>query len=216
MRKRRIASVAFTGAAIATGVGLHATTALAATSGKWTISPKSKPLTGTATATKLVDSTGASLTCGTAKATATLSKSTFTQAGNSLFKAGKVSGTFGSTNDTCTSNLLAAPFLATLKTGNLSASTYSANVTHGKITGVNASLKGTGVNKCTASFTGSVPYSYNNTTHVLTITGNASHETVTPTKSTSCAGLLAAGTKAYFSGAYTVAPAAKITRSPAN
>jgi hypothetical protein len=36
MRKRRIASIAFTGAAVATGAGLHAAPALAATSGKWT------------------------------------------------------------------------------------------------------------------------------------------------------------------------------------
>lgn len=210
MRKRRVASIAFTGAAVAAaGTVVHIPAARAA-SGHWTINPGGK-YTAAAGATSLSDVTaGAKLTCTSATAAGSLSKTSFTQTGSTSFKAGPVSkGTFGSSANTCAGPLGLA-FDAVLNHATLNAKSFKSGITHGKMTSISATLHGVGVS-CTATITGSQPYSYNNATHQLTVLGGATADSLTATAVTGCLGVVKTGDKNFFHGAYTVSPAQTIT-----
>jgi len=222
MRKRTVASIAFTGAAVMAGTGLNAHAAHAASIGKWTVTNGGE-FTATASLTHLTALSKGTvvdkLTCHVATAAGSLSKATFSQSGNTPFQAGTTTGTFGNASHECSSSKGAGlKFTATLKAGKLFASTNSGGVTHGTIKSISASIKGTGIVGCSATFKGSQPYSYNNTTGTLTVLGATSNaKDLKTTAVTGCAGLLKVSQSNFFSGAYSVAsPFPVITRTPAN
>jgi len=85
-------------------------------------------------------------------------------------------------------------------------------VTHGNITGVTASLSGSG---CTATVAcakatspGKVTGSYSNKTHVLSVSGGNLHVW---NVSSGCLGLINSGDPSTFVGRYTIKPAQAIT-----
>lgn len=211
MRKIRTASLAFTGAAMAVGVGFHAPAAFAASTHTWTVNPGGTTK-GTATTTSLEDvTTSAKLTCATASATATFSKTTYTQSGTTSFKAAGLTGTFGTTTDLCTSSL-GAKFTAKLSAGNLNAGTYADGVTTGKITDITATITGADGFACHATISGSTTYKYANS-GTLTVTGSVNNDHLKVKSATSCAGQLNTGDAAFFAGAYTVNPVETISES---
>jgi hypothetical protein len=210
MRKRRIASIAFTGAAVATGTGLHAPAALAASPGTWTVTHGGKfTATGTASFGGAV-----TLKCSTARLSGSISKTTFTQTGSTPFQAGTITGTFGSTNKPCTSPEGLVKVTGVLKKGALYAAAYKSGVTHGTIKSISATITGENV-ACSATIKGSQPYSYNNDGK-LTVLGT-SGDPLTTTAVTGCLGVIKKSDKIFFDGVYTVAGTAPvISRSPAN
>jgi hypothetical protein len=218
MRKIRMASIAFTGAAAAAGVGMHVPAAFAA-SGTWTVT-NAGPYNAAAASTHLRDVTaGVTLNCKSGTAAGSINKTTFTQAGSTSFSAGPIThGTFGGAAHPCSSSLgLGLKFDAVLSQGTLNAKSYKSGVTHGKITDIKATINGLSGLTCTASFTGSQPYSYTNATGQLAVTGNSSHDSLTTGAVTGCLGVIQKGDKNFFNGIYTVTPPAPvITRTPSN
>jgi hypothetical protein len=212
MRKRRVASIMFAGAAVAaTGTVMNAGVAHAATSNKWTLTPGGT-LSGIAGTTSLKDVTAdVALTCTSAAAAGSLSKTTYTQTTSASFSAGKLTGTFGSANKACTGPL-GLKFDATLSAATLNAKSEKSGITHGKLTGIKATIHGVGVS-CTAPVTGSQPYSYNNATHTLTVLGNSTADSLTTGTVTGCLGVIKTGDKNFFKGAYSVSPAQTITET---
>jgi hypothetical protein len=218
MSKRRVASIAFTGAAVAAGAGFHVPAAFAA-SGAWTVT-NAGPYTASAASTHLRDVTaGVTLNCRSGTADGSINKTAYTQSGSASFSAGPIThGTFGGTANPCSSSLgLGLKFDAVLSQGTLNAKSYTSGVTHGQITDIKATINGLSGLTCTASFTGSQPYSYNNTTGALTVNGNSSHDSLTTGTVNGCLGVIQKGDKNFFNGIYTVTPPAPvITRTPSN
>lgn len=202
----------FAGAAVVAGGTVMNTGVAHAASNKWTITPGGK-LTGAAGATSLKDVTkGVTLKCNSAKAAGSISKTTFTQTTSASFKAGSLTGTFGSSANAC-SGPLGLAFSATLNAATLNVKSEKSGITHGKLTGINATIHGVGLS-CSAPVTGSQPYSYNNATHTLKVLGNStSHKSLTTGSVKGCLGAIAKGDANFFTGTYTVTPAQTITES---
>jgi hypothetical protein len=195
--------VAVAGAAAATVLGSGVASATPFPPGTWTVTP-SGPITGTAGTTTLVGPS-ATLTCtsstvsGTAVGTATGSPATLaTLPPPNGVKFNNCTGPFGFT------------FTVTqVGTWQLQGVTYdpATGVTAGTIINITARLSGPA---CTATVTGTVEATYDNTTKKLTIT--ASHLTVTAVSG--CFGLLAVGQHPTFNGSYTAGTGQTITAVP--
>jgi hypothetical protein len=203
--RNRIAAILATGGAVALTLGLTAGPALAAT---WTVKPGGA-ITATSGTTTLKDTTsGNSLTCKSSKATATL------KSGSGLAGAG-LGSIKGITFTTCTGPL---GLTFTVTPGHLpwhlNAVSYSSGVTHGNISGIHATLTGSGCSAvvdgtgATAN-NGKVNVTYTNSTHilkVLTTGGNLHIYNVS-----GCLGLINSGDASTFSASYAVSPAQTIT-----
>ena len=97
----------------------------------------------------------------------------------------------------------------------LNATSYSAGVTTGTLTGVAAHISGLG---CTADFGGATSGStatlnatYNNSTHVLAVSGGNLHAY---NVSGTCLGLINSGDAATYTAAYALSPATLQITSP--
>jgi hypothetical protein len=202
---KRSGSVLLTTAAAALTIGLGASQAVAAT---WTVKPGGA-ITATSGTTTLKDtSTGNSLTCKSSKSTATL------KSGSGLSGTG-IGSIKTATFSTCTGPL---GLTFTVTSGHLpwhlNAVSYSSGVTHGTITGIHATLTGSGCSAivdgtgATAN-NGKVSGTYTNSTHVLKIltTGGNLHIY----NVSGCLGLIHSGDGSTFTANYSVSPAQTIT-----
>ena len=196
-RRKKVASVAFTGVAALGAVGLTAGHAHAAGVSKVTVTPGGAYTAANVGAPTLGDTTtGNTLTCTSAKANGSLPGSA----------AGATVGTVAAaTFNAC--SVLGLAFTAKLnKAATLTAiGTTTGGVTQGSLNGISATITGTSGFGCTAVVTGTLPGSYNNATGHLTIDpGKAADLTVKT--ATSCAGAINAGDAAYFNAVYAVTP----------
>jgi hypothetical protein len=210
MRKRRVASIAFTGAAVvATGAMMNVPGAHAAADLK--VTPGGK-ITGTAGATSLKDVTKAvTLKCKSATAAGSISKKTGIAPPAKFGTLSK--GTFGKSTNAC-SGPLGLAFSAKLSAATMNVTAFNATtgVTTGTLTGIKATLHGVSIS-CTAPITGSQPFSYVNGTHALHVLGSATKDSLTTGKVTGCLGVIASKDKNYFNGTYTVTPAQTVASS---
>lgn len=215
--RKKIASVAFTGAAVAAMAGMHAATALA-TSGTWHISPTADQgaygATNTSAAATLHTGT-ATLTCSVGTATASGSLSGNGRTGTPVKLGTIAAANFGTLAQSCAVDGIG--FSAHLnKPVNLSGVSYNAatGVTTGRITGsISATLTGS-ISTCKATVKGtSISGTFTNSTHVLNI--NPNHKSTlsitsaggkTSAGATACLGTLKVGNKAYFAAKYQVNP----------
>lgn len=215
MKRSKVASVAFTGAAAAATVGFATQPAAAAPASTWHITPGGS-FTGTNVGNPvLVDTTtGVSLTCTTAAAAGNLSGNGKTGAS---VKLGAINtATFGTSANPC--SFLGINFTATLnKATTLSGSHYAGGVTNGHIgnkTANNISATLTGLNvSCHAVIVGStLPGSWVNASNALNI--NPGHAATLKVKSvTGCLGAMHSGDNAFFAAKYHANPAQTITQS---
>jgi hypothetical protein len=207
---RKIASIAFTGAAAATMAGLNVAPAFA-TGGTWTVTPHGKFTSASNSKTKATLHAGtATLTCNskTAFASGSLkSKSTVTPA-----HLGTISkATFGSTPATRCTLAGTLKFNASLNhPAQLYGSTYAAGVTKGQLRSISATIHGDSGFACTATIKGKLPGSFNNTTHLLTIDASKK-SSLSITAVTGCAGQLKVGQKAYFNATYNTGTLKNVT-----
>lgn len=202
-RRRKVASVAFTGAAALTAVGFTAGHAHAAGVSKVTVTPAGPYNAVHVGSPTLHDvQTRDTLTCTSAKAKGSL---TGDATGNTV-------GTVTSAPFTnCT--LLTIPFKAVLnKTATLVATspTTASGITKGSLTGISATITGTGAVACHAVITGTLPGKYNNNTDQLTI-DSTNTAGLTVKSASGCAGGLVAGNSAYFNAVYSVSTSPTIT-----
>jgi hypothetical protein len=204
-RRKKVASVAFTGVATAAAFGMQAGPVLAA-AGTWHISnPKGTPFHGnfagkaTGAGTTLVDTAHPSfpLTCTSATATGNVPKSVVVGT-TTTTKLGTVKTT--TFNHCSFDGVLFKAHLT--KTANLDGTTWTktTGITHGTIKNVTAELSGSG-NSCKASVTGTASASYHNTTHQLVI-GKNHKATLTIHNPTAGCLILGNGDKAYFTGTF--------------
>jgi hypothetical protein len=214
MRKRKVASILFTGAAAAAGTGMNAPAAFAA-GHTWTITPGGAYTADLATGTTAVLSdvnTAGKLTCSKATAAGSLKRTTTASGPTQVGTISKA--TFGSTAKPCTGPA-GLTFTASLKNAQFWASTYTATTGVAKGTIRNISAKITSVDGiCHATVTGTspLPMSYNNGTGVLTV--DKSHKAALTVKSAmSCFGAINTGDRAWFSAHYAVTPKQTITQT---
>jgi hypothetical protein len=201
--RKKLASIAFTGAAATLAVGMTATQALAA--GTWSIKNGTTLYKGAVKAansgnTKLVDTTHAtSLTCKKAAASGTISKSKFTSTSPKILKT---TVTFSN----CSFGGLDFHAKATTT---LKAKSYTGGVTTGQIVSTTATITGSKNNSCVASVSqaSALTATYTNTGHLLKITGTTAGLKIK--KATSC-GTLQTGDKAYFNGTFKVSTPASL------
>lgn len=217
---KKIASVAFTGVAAVTAVGLHAGTALAA-SGTWNITNGGAGYTGAVSGVNnnsaaTLTANGTTLTCPekTATASGSVPASTVTTTPATL---GSISAaSFGTTAKPCTLGGLVNFTAALNKPVSLVGSTYKSGVTTGKLAGtISATLTGVDGTPCSATITGtSIPATYTNATHTLTVNpGNVSTLAITHVSAGRCDDLLASGEKAAFHANYNFTPPLSVTQS---
>ncbi len=207
MRKRLTAVLLSSGVA-ALAIGAGAATAGATTAKTWTVTPGGA-VTGSAGKTTLKDTkTGTVLTCKSSATKATLKKG-----------KGQTSPLGKITSVTFTSCTGPGGLVFTAKTSaskahpwNLNATSYSGGVTHGSITGIKATLSGSG---CTATVAGTKATSpgtttgtYSNKTHILSVSGGNLHVW---NVSSGCLGLINTGDPSSFVGKYTIKPPQTIT-----
>lgn len=207
---RKIASIAFTGAAAATMVGLNVAPAFA-TGGTWTITPHGTFKSASNSKTKATLHAGAAtLTCNskTVFASGSLrSKSTTTPAHlGTITKAA-----FGSTASTRCTLAGTLKFNASLnRAAQLYGSTYAAGVTKGQLRSISATIHGDSGFACTATIKGKLPASFSNGTHLLTF-DKIKASSLSITKVTGCAGQLKVGQKAYFTATFNTGTLKNVT-----
>lgn len=198
---KKVASVAFTGAAAATMVGLNVAPAFA-TGGTWTITPHGHFTSASNSKTKATLHAGAvTLTCNSK--TAFASGSLVGTATGAPVQLGTISkATFGSTASTRCTLAGTLKFSAKLNhAAKLFGSTYTAPTTKGQLRSISATITGHSGFACTAKVAGKLPGSFNNTTHLLKIDAS-NKSSLTITAVTGCAGQLKVGQKAFFNATY--------------
>ena len=209
MHKHLTAMLLSSGVA-ALAIGAGTATAVATTATTWSISPGGA-VTGTAGKTTLKDKkTGTVLTCKSSATKATLKKGK-----GQTNPIGKITSV---TFTTCTGpgglSFTAKTSASKTHPWKLNGSSYRSGVTHGSITGVKASISGSGctatVAGTSASKPGQVTGTYSNKTHVLTASGGNLH---IYNVSSGCLGLIKSGDASAFTGHYTIKPAQTITGS---
>jgi hypothetical protein len=210
--KKKVASIAFTGAAATMAVGLAAGPALAATTwhvkngtAGFTGTVKGKNTTGTTT---LKSSGGTVLTCAKSKAVASGNVAKSTVSGSPAAVATLKTGT-KFTSCTAPGGVVFSAKLS--KSATLEAKSYKSGVTTGTLTGVHAVIKGSSLNSCAATVSGSLSGTYTNATHQLTADPK-SKDTLKVLTAKGCGGL-AAGKKAYFKGTYVISTPTALTIS---
>ncbi|HSZ43104.1 MAG TPA: hypothetical protein VK817_24340 [Trebonia sp.] len=212
-KRKKIASIAFTGAAAAAVVGMQVGPAAAATA--WTINePNGTDFTGTNTSPAILNAGGINLTCpdGTAVATGSTSGNGKTTVPAQLAKI--KTATFGTTAAPC--SLLGFGVTATLKksiglTG--TAATTTAGVTVGTLgvgsvttNDISATVTGVGAFKCTMVVSGTtIAGSYHNTGNALSVNPKAA-ATLKIKSVTGCSSLFTKGETAYFKAKYATTP----------
>jgi hypothetical protein len=199
---RKVASIAFSGAAVAATVGYGFAPALAATD-HWVIKNGTAKYHGAVKGankgdTKLVDKTHAvTLTCKKASVSGSVPKSsvaatTSTKLGP-LKKANFTSCSF-----------LGVTFKAKLKKdAGIFAHTYKSGVTHGNIKSISAVISGVNITGCTALVTGKLPTVFKNKSHAFIVDSKADASLTIKSATTACP-VIKAGDKAYFQGTFPV------------
>jgi hypothetical protein len=208
MRKHLTAVILGSGVA-ALAIGLGAATAGATTAKTWTVKPGGA-VTGKSGKTTLKDTkTGTVLTCKSSATKATLKKGSG-QSGSGLGKITSV--TFTSCTGPGGLKFTATTSASSAHPWSLNASSYKSGVTKGTITGIKASISGSG---CTASVagtsaskTGTVNGTYTNSTHTLKVSGGNLHVW---NVSAGCLGLINSGDPSTFTGSYKITPPQTIT-----
>jgi hypothetical protein len=207
MRKHLTAVVLGSGvAALAIGVG--AATAGATTAKTWTVKPGGA-VAGNASTTTLKDTkTGTVLKCKSSATKATLKKGS-----GQTSPLGKITSvTFTSCTGPGGLKFTATTSASKAHPWNLNASSYKSGVTHGSITGITASISGSGctatVAGTTASSKGTTTGTYTNSTHVLKVSGGNLHVW---NVSAGCLGLINSGDPSSFTGSYKITPGQTIT-----
>jgi hypothetical protein len=201
MRKTTATALA-TAAVAAAAVGFSASPAFAAT---WTVTGNSNAdgsYSASAGTTTLRDTTtGTVLTCSSATAKGVLQ--------NGTYASGTGIGTVTSSTFVSCRGPLSLTFTVT-QHGTWSINAVqpdaTAGVTDGTITNVNATLSGPG---CSATVTGGVPGTYNNTGAVLSVNPTAPNPTgaaLTISGVSGCFGLIGNGHHATFQTSYNVTP----------
>ena len=205
MLKRIGAIVTATGAAAALTVTLGIAPSFATTTrATWTITPGGK-VTGTAGTTTLKDTkTGTVLTCTSSSTSATLKSGSGQTSPIGSITAISFTGCTGPLGLTFTVTINKLPYP-------LTASKYKSPTTTGKITGIFATLSGSG---CTADVAGTsattggtVTGKYSNTTGKLSTSGGTLHIW----NVSGCFGLIASGDPSTFTAAYAISPKQTIT-----
>jgi hypothetical protein len=207
--RKHLTKVLLSGGVAALAVGIGATTAMATTATTWTVKPGGA-VTGSAGKTTLKDTkTGTVLTCASSATKATLKKGS----GLSGTALGKITSvTF--TKCTGPGGLVFTATTSASKTHpwKLNATSFSGGVTHGSITGIKASISGSGctatVAGTTASSTGKATGTYTNSTHILKVSGGNLHVW---NVSAGCLGLINSGDASTFTGSYKITPGQTIT-----
>ena len=206
--RKHLTKVLLSGGVAALAIGIGATTAMAVTATTWTITPGGA-VTGSAGQTTLKDTkTGTVLTCASSATAANLKKGS-----GQTNPIGKITSV---TFTKCTGPgglvFTATTSASTTNPWKLNASSFSGGVTHGSITGITASLNGSG---CTATVAGTTATSkgkttgtYTNSTHILKVSGGNLHVW---NVSSGCLGLINSGDASTFTGSYTISPAQTIT-----
>jgi hypothetical protein len=207
MLKRISAITVAGGAAIA--LLSAATPSFATTATTYTVTPGGA-VTGKATKPTLKDTkSGTVLTCTSSATSATLKKGSGLS-GSGIGSITKLSFT------SCTGPLSFSFTVALSKLPyklNVTGATSSAGVTKGTITGIAATVSGSGcsmtVGGTTATATGTVDGTYTNSTGVLKVTGGNLH--IWNVKG--CFGLVATGDPSTFAASYKITPKQTITSS---
>jgi hypothetical protein len=199
---RKVASIAFSGAAAAAAVGYGFTPALAATA-HWVTKNGTTKYHGAVKGankgtTKLVDKThSVTLTCKKASVSGSVPKSSVV-AGTStklgpLKKANFTSCSF-----------VGVTFKAKLnKAAGIYAKTYAAGVTHGNIKSISAEISGVNITGCKAKVTGKLPAVFKNKSHEFVVDSKAVASLTIKSATTACP-VIKAGDKAYFQGTFPV------------
>jgi hypothetical protein len=199
---RKVASIAFSGAAAAATVGYGFAPALAATD-HWVTHNGTTKYHGVVDGknkgtTKLVDKThSVTLTCKKASVSGSVPKSsvvatTSTKLGP-LKKANFTSCSF-----------LGVTFKAKLnKHAGIFAHSYKSGVTHGHIKSISAEISGVNITGCKAKVTGKLPAIYKNKSHEFVIDSKADASLTIKSATTACP-VIKAGDKAYFQGTFPV------------
>lgn len=200
---RKLPALSFVAAGAAGAIALVASPASAAT---WTVSnPNSN---GSYSATNsgsvvLKDTrTGITVTCSTSTASGTALSGTYAS-GTGLAKitAASFSGCIGP---------LGIPYTVTPSgfPWSLNGVSYSGGVTTGNVSGISATLTGTG---CSLKVTGSAPGTFSNSPATIKFTGGSG---LTITVISGCSGLAATGDPASYTGTYNVNPSGLTVTSP--
>jgi hypothetical protein len=208
--RKHLTKVLLSGGAAALAIGIGATTAMAVTATTWTITPGGA-VTGSAAKTTLKDTkTGTVLTCASSATAATLKKGS-----GQTNPIGKITSV---TFTKCTGPgglvFTATTSASTAHPWKLNASSYNSGtgVTKGSITGITASISGSGctatVAGATASSKGKTTGTYTNSTDVLQVSGGNLHIF---NVSAGCLGLINSGDPSSFVGSYTISPGQTIT-----
>jgi hypothetical protein len=206
MRKHLTAVLLSSGAA-ALALGIGATAAMATTATTWTLTPGGV-VSGSAGVTKLLDTTThQTLTC---KSSAT--KATLKHGSGQTNPIGSITSvTFSSCTGPGGLAFTVATSASTTTPWHLTGNTFSGGVTHGKITGIKASLSGSGcsatVAGTTATSTGTVTGTYTNSTGILKVSGGNLHVW----NVSGCLGLINSGDGTTFTGSYAITPKQTIT-----
>jgi hypothetical protein len=208
---RKVASIAFTGAAAAATVGYGLTPALAATT--WhikngTVGYHGKVEGANKGTTKLVDKTHAvTLTCKKASVSGSVPKSSVAATGSSTQLGTLKVANFASCS------FLGVTFTAKLnKAGKIFAHSYASGVTHGFIREVSAELSGVNITGCKAKVTGKLPMIFRNDGHAFVVDSKGAADLKIASATTACPEI-AAGDKAYFKGTFPVKKPSALTVS---
>jgi len=206
--RKHLTKVLLSGGVAALAIGIGATTAMAVTATTWTITPGGA-VTGSAGQTKLTDkTTGTVLTCASSATAANLKKGS-----GQTNPIGKITSvTFTNCTGPGGLHFTATTSASTAHPWKLNASSFSGGVTHGSITGITASISGSGCTATVAGITatskGKTTGTYTNSTHILKVSGGNLHVW---NVSSGCLGLINSGDASTFTGSYTISPAQTIT-----
>jgi hypothetical protein len=206
MRKHLTAVLLSSGAA-ALALGLGTATAMATTTATWTLTPGGA-VNGAAGVTKLLDTT----THQTLQCKSSATKATLKHGSGQVNPLGNITSvTFSNCTGPGGLSFTVATSASTTKPWHLTGSTYSSGVTHGKITGIMASLSGVGCSATVAGTTATTPGTttgtYTNSTGILKVSGGNLHVW----NVSGCLGLINSGDGTTFTGNYTITPKQTIT-----
>jgi hypothetical protein len=192
--RKHLTKVLLGGGVAALAIGIGATTAMAVTATTWTITPGKN--------------TGQVLTCASSATAANLKKGS-----GQTNPIGKItSATFTKCTGPGGLVFTVTTSASTTTPWKLNGSTFSSGVTHGSITGIKASLSGSGcsatVGGTTATSAGKVTGTYSNSTGILKVSGGNLHVW---NVAAGCLGLINTGDATTFTGNYTISPKQTIT-----
>jgi hypothetical protein len=206
MRKHLTAVLLSSGAA-ALALGLGTATAMATTTATWTLTPGGA-VNGAAGVTKLLDTT----THQTLQCKSSATKATLKTGSGQVNPLGNITSvTFSNCTGPGGLQFTVATSASTTKPWHLTGTTYASGVTHGKITGITASLSGVGCSATVAGLTATTPGTttgtYTNSTGILKVSGGNLHVW----NVSGCLGLINTGDGTTFTGNYTITPKQTIT-----